>query len=479
MRLKISRRMTVAVASVALVAGGGSAVALQTPGAPAGSAGIGDSYFPLDGNGGIDVLSYRIKQRWKPRVKRLSGTTTLRLTTLSDLRSFNLDFLLPVQSVTVGGAAARFSRPRAHELKIAPARPLTAGSTVTVRVKYAGNPTTARYRRENGFKLTRPGKGPGTLIAVNQPHMAAFWFPSNDHPSDPALVDVTTTVPRGLQVVGNGKLLSRRVAGSTSTWRWRAEEPMATYLAFFVAGPMDLTRTKDRSGRPTWYAVSKELSARERRSSMREIRKTPAITAWLERELGRPYPWSANGAVLMPELGFALENQTRPVYSAWPWLGTVVVHEIAHQWFGDQVRVNRWQDIWLNEGFASYMEWLYAESHGGMTVRGQLRMAYDVYGDVPAAWRVAPGAPGADKIFDQAVYDRGAMALAALRQRVGAATMRTIVTQWLTSKAGSSGSVGEFIVLAESVSGQDLTGFFNAWLYQKRAPARTAENGLA
>lgn len=477
-------RMTPAVASALSLTLGVTLSVVTQPGAahaatasPAvpGATGMGDTYFPQDGNGGIDVLSYRIRQRWQPTSRRLSGVTRLRVRTTSALSSFNLDFLLPASRVRINGRPVSHSRPQPHELKIVPRRALAAGREITVTVRYAGKPLAQRYRGESDAGMSWDG---ATLSAVNQPHIAPFWFPSNDHPTDRASMDVTTTVPKGMQVIGNGLLVAHTTGPATETWRWRNRQPMATYLAYFVAGKLELSRSKDRSGRPTWYAVSRTFSTTERRRLLKILRQTPAVTRWLEQRIGVGYPWKSNGGVMVPDLGFALETQGRPVYSSWADT-SVVVHELAHQWFGDLITVRRWSDIWLNEGFATFYEWDWAQSHGGTTVAEKLRQRYDVRQGDSSYWQIAPAAPGAQYIFEQAVYERGAMTLAALQQRVGATTLRRIITTWVTAKAGRSASTAEFIAVAEEVSGQDLSGFFDAWLSARVKPAVTAQNGLA
>lgn len=442
-------------------------------GADAGTSGVGDPYFPLDGNGGMDVLHYKIRQAWNFERQELRGTTTLTLTTTADLSSFNLDFLLPVGKVRVNGTRARFTQKR-HELVVRPARPLAAGTRAKVQVRYRGRPGKASYLGERNLV-----QSDGEVTAVNQPHMAPWWFPSNDHPSDRATFDVATTVPAGRQVIGNGRLVRRSTRAGRTTWRWRSAEPMATYLAFFVAGRFKVTRTTDRAGRPTWYAVSRRLSGRDQRRATKMLRTTPAVTAWLEQKLQRPYPWSSNGGVVVPDLGFALENATRPVYSWWgKGMGTVNVHELAHQWFGDDVSLQRWSDIWLNEGAASFMEWWWEESHGGTGGPNSLKALYET----PAAtslWNTTLADPGAQDIFAAAVYAKGAMVFQALRNRLGEATFAAVLTAWLTERAGRTGTTAQFEELASRVSGQDLSGFFTAWLHQPGKPARTAANGLA
>jgi hypothetical protein len=191
-----------------------------------------------------------------------------------------------------------------------------------------------------------------------------------------------------------------------------------------------------------------------------------------------PYPFTAAGGIVddAEGLGFALENQTRPIYALDFFTdqvrGTaVVVHELAHQWYGDSLSVRRWRDIWLNEGFASYAEWLWSEHEG----QGTAQETFDAYySGIPADdpfWELHIGDPGPDRLFDGAVYDRGAMTLHALRMRVGDADFFTILRTWARTHAGGNVSTPQFVRLAERVSGQQLDGFFDAWLFTSGKPA--------
>jgi aminopeptidase N len=198
-----------------------------------------------------------------------------------------------------------------------------------------------------------------------------------------------------------------------------------------------------------------------------------------------PYPFSTVGAIVdsQDDLFFALETQTRPVYSKYFWLDAqgnpvngdfVVVHELAHQWFGDDVALARWQDIWLNEGFATYAEWLWAEHEGDGTPQDIFQATYD---DIPAGdpfWSVVIGDPGVDLLFDNAVYVRGAMALQALRNEVGDDAFWAIIRGWAASKSGGNATTPEFIALAEEISGQQLDDLFTTWLFTPGKPALAA-----
>jgi aminopeptidase N len=178
------------------------------------------------------------------------------------------------------------------------------------------------------------------------------------------------------------------------------------------------------------------------------------------------------------------------VYSKYFWLDqngnpvngdSVVVHELAHQWFGDDVALARWQDIWLNEGFATYAEWLWAEHEFGVTPGEIFQEIYDAIPANDPFWTVVIGDPGVDLLFDGAVYVRGAMTLQALHNEVGDDAFWAIIRGWASSKSRSNGTTPEFIALAEQVSGQQLDNLFAAWLFTPAKPTlpSTLSVGLA
>lgn len=454
--------------------GGGHAIAVEDRTAPIpGSSGVGDPYWPLDGNGGIDVAAYKINNRYNLKTFQLRGSTRIDLTATVELNRFNLDFLLPVTKVKVDGVKARFHQRDKHELVISPATTLAARSPHTVKVFYAGNPKSKRYAGEkNWLANTRE------VVTMNEPHMAPWWFPVNDHPIDKATFDVSTTVARGREVVANGKLVSKKRTRSGTTWRWRADEPMAPYLAFFAAGDFTIKRGAS-NGLPWVNAVSQQLPAGEQRAALKLLSRTPGVVEALSADLG-DYPFSVTGGLTtgLP-VYFALENQTRPTY---PSVGSratsLVVHEIAHQWFGDDVAVARWRDIWLNEGAATFMEWRYAEQHGGQPAAETLRQNYEAISASDRFWKLSIADPGPANIFDEAVYVRGGMTMQALRARIGEEKFWLLIRTWLETKAGGNGTSEEFEALAAQISGQDLTDFFAAWLRTQSKPAETAANGL-
>jgi aminopeptidase N len=208
----------------------------------------------------------------------------------------------------------------------------------------------------------------------------------------------------------------------------------------------------------------------------RSFAREPEIIDFLSSKFGR-YPFEAVGGIVDVEdrLGFALETQTRPVYSSLFFVDqadgdSVVVHELAHQWYGDSVRVKRWKHIWLNEGFATYAEWMWSAHEGGP---GPAAIARDNYRSIPANapfWNLRIGNPGPNRLFDIAVYVRGGMAVQALRQRVGDRDFFRILHRWPAVNRGGTGTTAHFVRLAERISDEQLDGLFHAWLFTGRKP---------
>jgi aminopeptidase N len=465
--------------ALALILGSGAPSLGRSPGSvdarPPGAAGIGDPYFPRDGNGGIDVLSYDIHDRYGFRHGRLSGWTDLRIRGTAAISSFDLDFLLPARSVRVDGRSVAFSQSQ-HELVVR--RGLDPDEVVDVRVRYAGRPGSQSYAGERNWLA-----GPGEVVAMNEPHMAPWWFPSNDHPLDKARIRVSITVPKAYDVVSNGRQVARKVRRVLATTTWRADEPMVPYLAFFAAGRYRIDKGV-RDGRQWLVAVSQALPTAVQPRAMRLMRQTPGITRWLEGQVGA-YPFSTVGGLVTGlEPGFALENQTRPTYSPASLTQSTVVHELAHQWFGDSVAVHHWSDIWLNEGAATFMEWRWEETHGGSSGDRWLHLLYDNADADDEFWshEVADPCPTGigcvNRIFASFVYQRGAMTLQALRNRIGEGDFTTLLRRWVAERKGGNGSTTQFEALAAAVSGEDLGGFFTAWLHRGTKPADTADNGL-
>lgn len=648
-----------------------------------GSPGGGDPYFPLDGNGGYDVRHYDLGVTYDPETDSLTGVTRIRARATQNLSRFNLDLDgLTVRAVTVDGRKAAWSRQGA-ELTVTPRRGLRDDRRFTAVVRYDGVPET--LEDGSGFIHTDDG-----ALVIGEPHVAATWFPVNDHPSDKASYAFRITVPAGLEAVANGTLQDRRTRNGWTTWSWRAREPMASYLTTATVGQFDLdsyrahgiqfvdaldpdlfdpvaaprtgeqfaisqvadttykrlTRTisvpaggaqlsywvtrateanwdhtfveahtvgaddwttlPDVNGHTsddtgfgcpfwlslhpflthyqtdngddtcspagtsgTWSAASGSsdgteqwlvdlspyageevevsiayasddsvqgngvfvddvvVSTGEGTTSFEDdgdvmdgwtvpgapvgsepnvndwvvgtaadapppngeiargsFARQPEIIDFLSQAFGR-YPFSAAGGIVddAEGLGFALENQTRPIYSR-DFFGdsisgdSVVVHELAHQWFGDSLAVAQWKHIWLNEGFATYAEWLWSEHEGLGTAQENFDFLYSVIPGDDEFWALAIGDPGPDHLFDLPVYYRGAMTLHQLRVRIGDVPFFRLLRAWAGSQEGGNVTTRQFVRLAERISGHELDAFFATWLMAGKPDLPAAAGSL-
>lgn len=421
-----------------------------------------DSLFPAQGNGGYDVSHYAIDLRYRSD-RSITATTTVRARATRPLSRFSLDLEgLTVSRVVVDGRPAAFRRD-GTKLVVTPVRAVR--NRFTTRVTYAGTPTTHTDPdgSKEGWFATADG-----ATALNEPVGAMTWFPNNNTPRDKATFDLRVTVPKHLEVASNGVLLSRRTAGHSTTWAWRQTKPMASYLSMVSIGQYDVYHSTValRDGRrlPVWSFIQPGLGTLAEQRAL-----IPQILRFQEKRYGR-YPFASSGIVVADlSIGYALETQDRPVFDGVP-DSRVLVHEFAHQWYGDSLTPKDWGDIWLAEGFASYAEWQWAAAHGGPSTAAAFRAGYDDPDDKDL-WSPAPAAlTNPADLFSRGVYDRGRLTLEALRQRVGARAFATILRRWADAHRYGNVRTSQFVTLSEQVSGQNLGAFFATWLYQPAKP---------
>ncbi|MFJ8670530.1 M1 family metallopeptidase [Streptomyces sp. NPDC093589] len=450
--------LATAVASAATIA--------AAPGASPGAPGAGDPYFPQLGNGGFDALHYDLGVSYDPDSGRLTGRTTLTARATANLSSFDLDLhKLTVDSVRVNGRRAHFGR-SGDEIRIRPDSRLRRGRTFTVTVSYGGVPKPLSgpivFGSDYGWMKTKDG-----VFVACEPNAASTWFPSSDHPGDKATYDIRIDAPKGLTGVSNGRLVSSGEAHGRSYAHWREKRPMATYLATATIGKFDVRTGTTPGGTPVYVATDPTLPT----GKVDVYGITSEATDYWSKVFG-PYPFEETGAIVddMPQAGFSLEVQSKPVYSAVR-SETTIVHELAHQWFGDSVSVKQWKDIWLNEGFASYAQWLWAEHRGTQSAHDAFREEYDALPAGDDFWKVKVADPQRDTMFSGAVYERGAMTLQVLRERIGDKAFFKLLPAWTAQHRYGNARTSQFIALAEKISGQQLDDLFDAWLKTGSKPA--------
>jgi aminopeptidase N len=483
-----SATAVLAVCGLVALAGGGATAAPGDPGAPRytqGAVGVGDEYFPYSGNGGYDVLHYDLQIRYTPPapapapiVGQLEGVATIDLLPTQDLDALNFDLRgLTVSRVTVNGATATkatagktmgpahpavFSQAqddaaRAWELTVEPRPKLKTGQPTRVVITYDG--ATGRPLDVEGAPYGWWTTRDGAMVA-SEPDGSMTWFPVSDHPTDKASYAFRVTVPEGKVAVANGIPAEPPVtADGWTTWSWAAPDQMASYLATASVGDFVLNDYTTSSGVRIIDAVDAKLTTANRNTTSASLAHQPAMIDFFVERFG-PYPFNSYGSsVDNDSLGYALETQTRPVYSSRAVEGTVA-HELAHMWFGNLVSPARWQDIWLNEGWATYATWLWQEHRGSSTAQARFESTVSGAGN----WGLDISDPGPLNLFAGPVYQRGAAALHALRLTVGEDAFYDGARLWLDRYRDSAATTEQFQAVYEEVSGQNLDAFFDTWL---------------
>ncbi|WP_328390595.1 M1 family metallopeptidase [Nocardia sp. NBC_00416] len=427
--------------------------AAQAPSGPlAGAQGLGDPYFPLDGNGGYDVEHYDVTLGYDPAGHQLTGSTRIDANATQPLTSFDLDYTGPqVRAVRVNDLPADFEWRKPHELVVHPPLPLLPGLPFTVTVDYAG---TAADTRGEGWTYSPTGGA----FAAGEPHSASTWYPLNDSPRDKATFTLHATVPAEWEVMSGGVRTRDEVRGGFRTVSWEQRQPVIGYLTTVAIDRFDYLEQRRANGTPLLSAFAPGVG------NLREHEeRLPEILDFAESLYG-PYPFDAAGGIyLAAEIPFSLETQTRPTYAAWADLNTVV-HEVAHQWWGDSVSVHSWSDICLNECIASYTaDFLWPERKEGVDIDARYRDRIRKALAKPSFWEVPLEDPGADKLFTS-VYYKGPLFMHALRKQLGDTVFFGALREFMTAHAYGHASMPEFRAFIQSKSSTDLTGFLDAWL---------------
>lgn len=436
----------------------------RTAPARLGAARSDDDYIPEHGNGGYRVRHYDLDLNYRVGPNRLSATATIEATAEHALSGFSLDLCgLRVKQPTVDGQPVAKFVHRNGKLRIWLRKPVPAGADFVVTVRYGGNPlpVSGIWGDIGWDELTE-----GSLVA-NQPTGAPSWFPCNDHPADKASYRITVTADSPFTVLASGSLVATRRKAGATTWVFEQPEPTATYLATVQIGRYDM---ETLSRNPVQRLA---LPGRLRDAATHDFGRQPAIMTEFERLFG-PYPFTEYVSVVTEDdLDDPVEAQGLSIFGANHVDGKrtherLIAHELAHQWFGNSMTIGSWRDIWLNEGFATYAEWLWAEAAGEGSAHEHADLWYGKMSALPQD--IAIGDPGVRRLFDERVYKRGALTVHALRRAIGDQEFFTLLWNWTAERRHGVVRTAEFTALAERHAPGRATALLAAWLFEPRLP---------
>ncbi|HEY0186755.1 MAG TPA: M1 family metallopeptidase [Cellulomonas sp.] len=433
-----------------------------------------DPYLPHRAPGGLDVHRYELDLEYRVPTNRLDGTARVHARAARDLDRLSLDLVgLAVSRVLVDGRRpARFGL-RDGRLEVRLARRVAAGAPVLVEVHYSGRPGPRRGPwGEVGWEELTDG-----VIVAGQPDGAPSWFPCDDRPSAKAAFSIAITTDAGYEVVCNGVLRSRRVRSSRVRWEFEQPEPTAPYLATVQIGRYE--RAELAAG-PVPQGVL--APPRLRQAVAHDLARQPAMMALFVDRFG-PYPFPRYDVVVTDDpLEIPLEAHGLSVFGAEHLDGRrgcerLVAHELAHQWFGNSLTAATWRDIWLHEGFACYAEWLWEEQAGGRTADAQAHTSRTRLARLPQDLVI--GDPGPADMFDDRVYQRGALTLHALRLTLGGAAFFDVLRAWTARHRYGTVTTGLLVACVREVTGADVSGLLDAWLAHGALPDLPGPSGAA
>ena len=422
-------------------------------------------YLSGHGDERYRVSHYDLALDYRPATGRLSGRATVSAIADRWLAEVALDLdRLRVERVQVDGASVRYVH-RDGKLRVRPIAPVAAGSPFTITIRYGGTPRPVRsYWGDIGWEELTDG-----AFVASQPTGSPSWFPCNDRPDDKATYRIAMTAPSRYMVVANGSLVSRRTGAGTTTWVYDQPVPMSTYLATVQIGryvPVGLATGPT----PQRGAVPRRLLER----FTHDFGRQPEMVDVFVRRFG-PYPFQDYRVVVVDDdLDVPLEAHGLSIFGANHVDGRrgserLVAHELAHQWFGNSVTVAGWRHIWLNEGFAKYAEWLWSEESGGPPAGVHAARSWATVAALPRDLKVAD--PGVRRMFDQRVYERGALTLHALRLSLGDAAFFALLRDWTQRYRNRTATTADFEVLAARHATRPMDKLFAAWLHEEPLPA--------
>ncbi|MFQ5568615.1 MAG: M1 family metallopeptidase [Rhodothermales bacterium] len=432
---------------------------------------------PYPRNPHVDVLHYTFRLTLSDQTDEIRGETTVTVRFLADgLASFDLDLIettednkgMTVTAVTMDGHAVAFTHEN-DRLHLPLSSPSKAQEQRTYAIAYRGIPADGLYISENRH-------GERTFFGDNWPDRARHWLPTVDHPSDKAFCEFVVTAPNRYQVVGSGLLVEETdLPGGLRLTHWRGTVPMATKVMVIGVARFAVQHVDEYQGTP----IQSWVYPQDREAGFYDYALAERILQFFSGHIG-PFPYAKLANVQSKTRFGGMENASNIFYSERSVSGTrrsegLMAHEIAHQWFGDSVTEADWHHIWLSEGFATYFTQLYMEYTYGRDrlvagMRAGKSAVLNRFEQAPSSAIVDTTITNLFDLLNANSYRKGGWVLHMLRYIVGNEAFWDGIRAYYHQYRDGNALTEDFQRVMETVSGQDLSWFFQQWIYQPGQP---------
>lgn len=410
----------------------------------------------------LDVLHYNISIELLPEQRKINGDVTLKIKVVNpneDKITLNFYDNLKIKSVFLDTKEAKYDRTKTN-ISIYPVNKIS--DTLYVRLIYEGEPKSLGFGSFNFDEIN----GRKLIYTLNEPVFASTWFPCVDLPDDKAMADIYITNDSSFVSLSNGKLISSTLNGSKRTYYWKTFYPISTYLIAIYSGFY-------KSYSQKYVSISKDTVAlycyalpEKFEDAVRDFKGHEKYLKIFEEIFGS-YPFTKEKySIAQFNWSYgAMEHQTitgigSNFISGRKLFQEMMIHELAHQWWGNAVGPKTWKDIWLNEGFSTYSEALYWEKQSGYDALKTTLMAK--FNSFKNGTLYNPGS----SLFSSLVYDKGAWVLHMLRKEVGDSTFFKIIRNYYDRFKYKNASTRDFQKIAQEISKKNLNDFFDQWVFK-------------
>ncbi len=403
--------------------------------------------------------------------------------TLSVIR-LNCGTTLNILDCQVDGKPATYTR-TGEWLMIRPSLPIPAGAKTVVTLRYTGTDQNAAGfgGGEGGLHWIRPDANIPDHVGLwtqGETDGNRNWAPTWDYPNDFTTTETTVTVPQEWTVIGNGVEVSNitNAQAGTRTVHWKMDLPHATYLLSLAAGPFDVKED-------TWQNIPLRYVVPRGKGNLipASFSDTGDMLTYFSKITGVKYPWPKYAQNAMYDFGGGMENVSASTLgsnsltdarSGFRGMASLNSHELAHQWFGDYVTCSNWGDVWLNESFATFFQFLYFEhSRGKNAYDTEVNNAMQAYLAEARRYKrpiVTNFYANPDVMFDSHTYPKGGTVLHTLRRKIGDTAFFRGVNLYLTQNGHKPVETANLITAMNEATGKDLKPFFDQWVFKPGHP---------